>query len=88
MKLRGRCKFHCTATAFIFLLGTVRGIGGIIDLINNTEKLIEINTSSATLILLTIFLILLSPQHLLQHLVFMSKIKTLCYLALYSLPYL
>jgi hypothetical protein len=60
MRLRGRCKFHCTATALIFLLGAIRGIGGIVDLINNTEKLIEINTSSATLILLTIFLILLS----------------------------
>ncbi|HSP88196.1 MAG TPA: hypothetical protein VLN45_08680, partial [Ignavibacteriaceae bacterium] len=60
MKPGRRCKFHCAATALIFLLGAVRGIGGIIDLINNTGKLIEINTSSATLVLLTIFLILLS----------------------------
>ncbi len=58
--LRDRCKFHCTASVMFFLLGLIRGIGGVIDLINNTDTLIEINTSSATLVLFIIFLILLS----------------------------
>lgn len=60
MKLGRRCKFHCTAAALIFLLGVVRGIGSIIDLINNTDALIETNTDSTIIVLLNIFLILLS----------------------------
>ena len=60
MKLRRRCKFHCTAAALIFLLGIVRGIGSIIDFINNTDVLIETNTDFTIIVLLTIFLILLS----------------------------
>ena len=60
MRLRGRCKFLCTASALIFLLGVMRGIGGIIDLINNTDMLIEIDSSSITLVLLTFAYIILS----------------------------
>jgi len=60
MMPRRRCKFHCAAAALIFLLGVVRGIGSIIDFINNTEVLIETNTDSTIIILLTMFLILLS----------------------------
>lgn len=60
MKLRDRCKLLCIASVLIFLLGVVRGIGGVIDLINNTDILIGINFSSITLVLLTISLIFLS----------------------------
>ncbi len=60
MKLRGRCKFLCTASAMFFLLGVVRGIGGVIDLINNTDILIEIDSSSITLVILTLAYIILS----------------------------
>jgi hypothetical protein len=58
--IRRRCKFHCAAAALIFLLGVVSGIGSIIDFINNTDVLIEINTDSTVIVLLTMFLILLS----------------------------
>jgi lysylphosphatidylglycerol synthetase-like protein (DUF2156 family) len=57
---RRRCKFHCAAAALIFLLGVVRGIGSIVDFINNTDVLIETNTDSAVIVLLNMFLILLS----------------------------
>lgn len=60
MRLRGRCKFLCTASAMFFLLGVVRGIGGVIDLINNTDILIEVDSSSITLVLLTLSYIILS----------------------------
>lgn len=60
MKLRDRCKLLCLASALIFLLGVFRGIGGVIDLINNTDILIGINISSIVLVLLTIILIFLS----------------------------
>lgn len=60
MKLRDRCKLLCIASVLIFLLGVVRGIGGVIDLINNTDILVGINFSSITLVLLTITLIFLS----------------------------
>ncbi|RPI59796.1 MAG: hypothetical protein EHM44_11510, partial [Ignavibacteriales bacterium] len=60
MRLRGRCKFLCTASAMFFLLGVVRGIGGVIDLIDNTDILIEIDASSITLVLLTLAYIILS----------------------------
>ena len=60
MKLRGRCKFLCTASAMFFLLGVVRGIGGVIDLINNTDILIEIDSSSITLVILILAYIILS----------------------------
>ena len=60
MMPRRRCKFHCTAAALIFLLGVVRGIGSIVDFINNTDVLIETNTDSTVIVLLNIFLILLS----------------------------
>jgi len=60
MRLRGRCKFLCTASAMFFLLGVVRGIGGVIDLINNTDILIEVDSSSITLVLLTLAYIILS----------------------------
>ncbi|MEO8231121.1 MAG: hypothetical protein ABI638_02485 [Ignavibacteriota bacterium] len=62
MKLRDRCKLLCIASVLIFLLGVVRGIGGIIDLINNTDILNGINFSSITLVLLTITLIFLSAD--------------------------
>jgi hypothetical protein len=60
MKLRDRCILLCVASAMIFLLGVVRGIGGVIDLIDNTDILVGINFSSITLVLLTIVLIFLS----------------------------
>jgi len=60
MRLRERCKFLCTASAMFFLLGVVRGIGGVIDLINSTDRLIEIDPSSITLVLLTLIYIILS----------------------------
>lgn len=60
MKLRERCKLLCIASALIFLLGVIRGIGGVIDLINNTDTLVGINISSIVLVLLTILLIFLS----------------------------
>ena len=60
MRLRGRCKFLCTASAMFILLGVVRGIGGVIDLIYNTDILIEIDSSSITLVLLTLGYIILS----------------------------
>lgn len=60
MKLRDRCKLLCLASALIFLLGVVRGIGGVIDLIDNTDTLVGINISSIVLVLLTIILIFLS----------------------------
>ncbi|MBK7630566.1 MAG: hypothetical protein IPJ23_07680 [Ignavibacteriales bacterium] len=60
MKLRDRCKLLCVASALIFLLGIVCGIGGVIDLINNTDILVGINISSIVLVLFTIILIFLS----------------------------
>ena len=60
MNLRERCKLLCAASALIFLLGVIRGIGGVIDLINNTEILVGINISSIALVLITIILIFLS----------------------------
>jgi hypothetical protein len=60
MMPRRRCKFHCAAAALIFLLGVARGIGSIVDFINNTDVLIETNTDSAVIVLLNMFLILLS----------------------------
>ena len=60
MRLRDRCKLLSIASVLIFLLGVVRGIGGVIDLINNTDILIGINFSSITLVLLIITLIFLS----------------------------
>lgn len=60
MKLRKKCKLLCMASVLIFLLGVVRGIGGVIELINNTDILVGINFSSITLVLLTITLIFLS----------------------------
>lgn len=60
MKPIKRCKLLCIASVLIFLLGVVRGIGGVIDLINNTEILVGINFSLITLVILTITLIFLS----------------------------
>ncbi len=60
MKLRDRCKLLCIASVLIFLLGVVRGIGGVIDLINNTDILVGINFSLISLVVLTIILIFLS----------------------------
>lgn len=60
MKLRQRCKLLCIASALIFLLGVIRGIGGVIDLINDTDILVGINISTIVLALLTIILIFLS----------------------------
>lgn len=62
MKLKDRCKLLCIASALIFLLGVVRGIGGVIDIINNTDILIGINISSIVLVMLTIILIFLSAS--------------------------
>ncbi len=60
MKLKDRCKLLCTASAMIFLLGVMRGVGGLIDLINNTDVLIALNMDSLTLVFLIIILIFLS----------------------------
>ena len=60
MKLKEKCKLLCIASILIFVIGVIRGIGGVINLINNTDILVGTNISSIVLVLLTIFLIFLS----------------------------
>mgnify|MGYP003412441397 FL=1 len=60
MKPVRRCKLLCIASVLIFLLGVIRGIGGVIDLINDTDIMVGTNISIIVLALLTIILIFLS----------------------------
>lgn len=60
MKFKEKCKLLCIASLLIFLFGIIRGVGSVIDLINNTDILVEINFSSVILVMLTIILIFLS----------------------------
>ncbi|HQF43185.1 MAG TPA: hypothetical protein PK073_09765 [Ignavibacteriaceae bacterium] len=60
MKIHEKCRYLCSASLIIFIFGLIRGIGGLIDTINETEVLLDINYGFTILILLIITCITLS----------------------------
>lgn len=60
MKIKERCRYLCSASAVIFILGLMRGIGGIIDMLNKTEVFVQVNYGFTVLLLLTIICIVLT----------------------------
>ncbi|MDT3696144.1 MAG: hypothetical protein ROY99_07095 [Ignavibacterium sp.] len=60
MNIKKKCRYLCSASLIIFMFGLIRGIGGLIAMINNSEILIDINYSYIILILLIITCIALS----------------------------
>jgi len=45
MNMKDKCKFLCVAAALMFLFGLLRGIGGFIDLLDDTNFLATIDTN-------------------------------------------
>ncbi|MCZ7608756.1 MAG: hypothetical protein M5U17_01185 [Ignavibacterium sp.] len=60
MNIKKKCSYLCSASLIIFMFGLIRGIGGLIAMINSSEILININYSFIILILLIITCIALS----------------------------
>ena len=60
MKLKEKCRYLCSASAIIFMLGVIRGIGGVADMLDNAQSLLTINYGFTLLIMLTIICIVLS----------------------------
>ena len=60
MKIKERCRYLCSASLVIFILGLIRGIGGIIDLMDKAEFFVQINYGFTILILLTMICIVLT----------------------------
>ncbi|GIK20868.1 MAG: hypothetical protein HND40_09860 [Ignavibacteriota bacterium] len=60
MNIKKKCRYLCSASLIIFMFGLIRGIGGLIAMINSSEILIDINYSFIILILLIITCIALS----------------------------
>ncbi|MDY0082247.1 MAG: hypothetical protein RBR74_03610 [Ignavibacteriaceae bacterium] len=60
MKIRKKCRYLCSASLIIFIFGLIRGIGGLIDMINNADIVLDINYGFTILIMLIIICIILS----------------------------
>ena len=60
MKIKERCRYLCSASAVIFILGLMRGIGGIIDMMDKAEIFVQINYGFTILMLLTMICIVLT----------------------------
>ena len=60
MKIKERCRYLCSASLVIFILGLIRGIGGIIDMMDKAEIFVQINYGFTILILLTMICIVLT----------------------------
>jgi membrane-bound acyltransferase YfiQ involved in biofilm formation len=60
MNFRKKCKLLCVASALMFVFGIVRGIGGIVNLLNDEHSLAFFSSSATLLVLLVVGFILLS----------------------------
>ena len=60
MNFRKKCKLLCVASALMFVFGIVRGVGGIINLLNDEHSLAFFSSSTALPVLLVVGFILLS----------------------------
>lgn len=60
MKIKERCRYLCSASLVIFILGLIRGIGGIIDMMDKAEIFVQVNYGFTILMLLTMICIVLT----------------------------
>jgi hypothetical protein len=60
MNFRKKCKLLCVASALMFVFGIVRGVGGIINLLNDEHLLAFFSSSLVLPVLLIVGFILLS----------------------------
>jgi hypothetical protein len=66
MKMKDKCKFLCVAAALMFLFGLLRGIGGFIDLLENTDFLAAINTNQVIIVVVVLVSLLLTAAILIS----------------------
>lgn len=64
--MKNKCKFLCVAAALMFLFGLLRGVGGFIDLLDDTNFLAAINTHQIIVVIAVLVSILLTSAILIS----------------------